>query len=61
MEVTSLVFDFPPLPDVIGNASAVTKRTKPAFRVQMDAMVNTKTVKAGDVLTLPFKVPEEAK
>ena len=55
MEAKTLVFDLPPLCNVLGDASAVTKRTKPTFRALIDVMVNTKAVKDKEVLALPFE------
>ena len=55
MEAKTLVFDLPPLNDVLGEASAVAKRTKPTWRVLIDVMVNTKAVKDKEVLALPFE------
>ena len=54
MELKTMALDLPPLVDVLGISTSVSKRKKPSWRAFVQVMVNTKSVKAGDVLALPF-------
>ena len=54
MVLKTVAVDFPPLSDIFSALPAAGKRTKPAFRVLIEIMTNTKGVKEGEVLTLPF-------